>query len=75
MLLAALSPDELDADARRAQPGRAAAVHRPLRRSGCAAELTEVRARGWALADEELAPGVRSVAVPVRDGAGTCAPP
>ena len=33
-------------------------------------ELTEVRARGWALADEELAPGVRSVAVPVRDGAG-----
>jgi IclR family pca regulon transcriptional regulator len=26
--------------------------------------------RGWALADEELAPGVRSVAVPVRDGTG-----
>jgi IclR family pca regulon transcriptional regulator len=35
------------------------------------AELTQVRARGWALADEELAPGVRSVAVPVRDGSGT----
>ena len=34
-------------------------------------ELSEVRARGWALADEELAPGVRSVAVPVRDGTGT----
>jgi IclR family pca regulon transcriptional regulator len=34
------------------------------------AELTEVRARGWALADEELAPGVRSVAVPVRDREG-----
>ena len=34
------------------------------------AELTEIRARGWALADEELAPGVRSVAVPVRDGTG-----
>ena len=33
-------------------------------------ELVEVRARGWALADEELAPGVRSVAVPVRDGTG-----
>jgi IclR family pca regulon transcriptional regulator len=34
-------------------------------------ELAEIRARGWALADEELAPGVRSVAVPVRDGTGT----
>jgi IclR family pca regulon transcriptional regulator len=33
-------------------------------------ELVEVRARGWSLADEELAPGVRSVAVPVRDGTG-----
>jgi IclR family pca regulon transcriptional regulator len=33
-------------------------------------ELAQVRARGWALADEELAPGVRSVAVPVRDGHG-----
>jgi IclR family transcriptional regulator, pca regulon regulatory protein len=33
-------------------------------------ELAGVRARGWALADEELAPGVRSVAVPVRDGTG-----
>jgi IclR family pca regulon transcriptional regulator len=35
------------------------------------AELTTIRARGWALADEELAPGVRSIAVPVRDGAGS----
>jgi len=33
-------------------------------------ELVEVRARGWALADQELAPGVRSVAAPVRDGTG-----
>lgn len=32
--------------------------------------LVPTRARGWALADEELAPGVRSVAVPVRDGTG-----
>jgi IclR family pca regulon transcriptional regulator len=34
-------------------------------------ELRVVRARGWALADEELAPGIRSVAVPVRDGDGS----
>jgi IclR family transcriptional regulator, pca regulon regulatory protein len=33
-------------------------------------ELRTIRARGWALADEELAPGIRSVAVPVRDGDG-----
>jgi IclR family transcriptional regulator, pca regulon regulatory protein len=29
-----------------------------------------VRARGWALTDEQLAPGIRSVAVPLRDGDG-----
>ncbi|HEU4545490.1 MAG TPA: IclR family transcriptional regulator C-terminal domain-containing protein [Microlunatus sp.] len=34
------------------------------------AELVRVRAQGWALADEELAPGVRSVAAPVRDATG-----
>lgn len=33
-------------------------------------ELRAVRARGWAMADEELARGIRSVAVPVRDGDG-----
>ncbi|MER2135745.1 MAG: IclR family transcriptional regulator C-terminal domain-containing protein [Arthrobacter sp.] len=32
--------------------------------------LDAVRSQGWALADEELAPGVRSVAVPVADGSG-----
>src|ERR687893_1931882 len=69
VLLAALSPGELDAAL--AVPSRAGLppyIGRPadqLRR-----ELTEIRARGWALADEELAPGVRSVAVPVRDGRG-----
>ena len=38
--------------------------------SSCSRSSAQVRARGWALADEELAPGVRSVAVPVRDGTG-----
>ncbi|GAA2653181.1 IclR family transcriptional regulator domain-containing protein [Paractinoplanes durhamensis] len=32
--------------------------------------LREVRAKGWALADQDLAPGVRSVATGVRDGDG-----
>jgi IclR family transcriptional regulator, pca regulon regulatory protein len=35
-----------------------------------AAELTDVRARGWSLTDEQLAPGIRSVAAPLRDGDG-----
>jgi IclR family pca regulon transcriptional regulator len=30
--------------------------------------LNQVREQGWALADEELAPGIRSVSVGVRDG-------
>jgi IclR family pca regulon transcriptional regulator len=69
VLLAALSPEELEATL--AQPSRSGLppyIGRspdPLRD-----ELTEIRARGWALADEELAPGVRSVAVPVRDRNG-----
>ena len=69
VLLAALSPVELEATL--AQPSRAGLppyigrTAEQLRH-----ELVEVRARGWALADEELAPGVRSVAVPVRDRDG-----
>jgi IclR family pca regulon transcriptional regulator len=70
VLLAALDPDALRATM--AEPSRAglpAYIGRTPEQLDD--ELTAVRARGWALADEELAPGVRSVAVPVRDGAGT----
>ena len=69
VLLAALSPDDLAATL--AEPSRAGlgtVLHRPP--GDLAEELSVVRARGWALADEELARGVRSVAVPVRDGSG-----
>ncbi|MGA8245603.1 MAG: IclR family transcriptional regulator C-terminal domain-containing protein, partial [Nocardioides sp.] len=70
VLLAALSPDELAATL--AVPSRSG-LPRYIGRTDAQLheELTRVRARGWALADEELAPGVRSIAVPVRDGAGT----
>jgi IclR family pca regulon transcriptional regulator len=69
VLLAALSPEEL---ARTLQEPSRAGLPTYIGRTAeqLVDELTEVRARGWALADEELAPGVRSVAAPVRDGQG-----
>jgi IclR family pca regulon transcriptional regulator len=79
VLLAALPPDQVAAAL--AQPSRSGlppyigrvpkAPKVPNTPDQLRDELSEVRARGWALADEELAPGVRSVAVPVRDGTGT----
>jgi IclR family pca regulon transcriptional regulator len=33
-------------------------------------ELREVRAKGWALADQDLAPGIRSIATGIRDADG-----
>jgi IclR family pca regulon transcriptional regulator len=69
VLLAALSPDELSTTL--ATPSRAGLPPRSEpARDQLHQDLSQVRARGWALADEELAPGVRSVAVPVRDGTG-----
>jgi IclR family pca regulon transcriptional regulator len=70
VLLAALSPAELRSTL--AEPSRAGLPpYIGHTADQLESELTEVRARGWALADEELAPGIRSVAVPVRDGTGT----
>ena len=64
-----------------ALPDAAAYVKREPSRSGIVAkwqpsvaeldrELREVRARGWALADQDLAPGIRSIATGIRDGEG-----
>lgn len=70
VLLAALPPDRLDAVL--AQPSRSGLDPRwvPDRAERDAA-LREVRARGWAVTDEQLARGIRSVATPLRDGSGT----
>ena len=69
ILLAALPPAE--ADRVLAEPSRSGIVPRwQPDASERAAALREVRARGWALTDEQLAPGIRSVAVPLRDGDG-----
>ncbi|GAA1871223.1 IclR family transcriptional regulator C-terminal domain-containing protein [Pseudonocardia ailaonensis] len=67
--LAALPLDELDRVL--AEPTRSGLVPRwqPDRTERDAA-LREVRARGWALTDEQLTLGIRSVAAPLRDGSG-----
>ncbi|MFI5062759.1 MAG: IclR family transcriptional regulator C-terminal domain-containing protein [Streptosporangiales bacterium] len=69
VLLAALPPEA--AERVLAEPTRAGITPRwqpgPAER---AAELRQVRARGWALTDEQLAAGIRSVAAPLRDGDG-----
>ncbi|MCD4536363.1 helix-turn-helix domain-containing protein [Nocardioides sp. cx-169] len=68
VLLAALTAEEREQVL--ALPTRSGLAQPELDRDALEQELREVRARGWALADEELARGVRSVAVPVRDGEG-----
>ena len=69
VLLAALPSAELEAVL--AQPTRSGLVPRwqPDEAERDAA-LREVRARGWALTDEQLTLGIRSVAAPLRDGTG-----
>jgi IclR family pca regulon transcriptional regulator len=69
VLLAALDAAALDRTL--AEPSRSGLPPFPARdRSEIDDELATIRARGWALADEELAPGIRSVAAPVRDRTG-----
>jgi IclR family transcriptional regulator, pca regulon regulatory protein len=69
VLLAALPPGE--AERVLAEPSRSGITPRSQPDAEQrAAALREVRARGWALTDEELAAGIRSVAAPLRDGEG-----
>lgn len=66
VLLAALPPDELERIL--AMPGRSGIT--PLWQPSVEERdqvLCEVRTRGWALTDEHLARGIRSIAAPVRD--------
>lgn len=67
VLLAALSPKQLEQAL--AEPSRSGIT--PLWKPDVEERdqvLREVREQGWALTDEHLAPGIRSIATPVRDG-------
>ena len=67
VLLAELTPIELERVL--AEPGRSGIT--PLWQPDVEERnqiLDEVRTRGWALTDEHLAHGIRSIAAPVRDG-------
>src|SRR5689334_8494281 len=69
VLLASLPADELAAVL--AEPSRSGITARwQPSADDLDASLREVRAKGWALADQDLAPGIRSVATGVRDGDG-----
>ncbi len=68
VLLAALEMADLARTL--AEPSRSGVPVAPCDLDELEAELRAVRAQGWALADEELAPGIRSIAVPLRDGDG-----
>jgi IclR family transcriptional regulator, pca regulon regulatory protein len=69
VLLAALSPAELAAILAESSRSGITARWQPSA-ADLEASLREVRAKGWALADQDLAPGIRSVATGVRDGDG-----
>ncbi|SDK62204.1 IclR family transcriptional regulator domain-containing protein [Nonomuraea jiangxiensis] len=69
VLLAALPPAE--AERVLAEPSRSGIEPRwRPEASECEAVLRTVRAKGWAVTDQQLALGIRSVAAPLRDGLG-----
>jgi IclR family transcriptional regulator, pca regulon regulatory protein len=69
VLLAALTPDQLSEVL--ATPSRSGLTPRwQPERDELDAALRDVRAKGWAVTDQDLALGIRSVAAPVRNGHG-----
>jgi IclR family pca regulon transcriptional regulator len=69
VLLADLDPAELDEVL--ALPSASGVIPRVvLSRSELDESLAEIRDRGWALSDELLSLGIRSIAAPVRDASG-----
>lgn len=69
VLLSALSEDEL-ADYLRAAPFPERAPHTPVSAEAIEHRVKTARADGIAIGDEELEPGLLSIAVPLRDATG-----
>lgn len=67
--LAGLSDDDLTAYLKRVDLKRLTA-HTLATEAELRGELARIRAQGWALVDQELEEGLRSVAVPIRDRDG-----
>ncbi|MGC5010831.1 IclR family transcriptional regulator [Streptosporangium sp. DT93] len=69
VLLAWLAPDDLDAYLGRVELRRLTAktITSP---AALRAELERIRAQGWAMVDQELEEGLRSIAAPVRERSG-----
>jgi IclR family pca regulon transcriptional regulator len=70
VLLAGLEAAQLDdvLDRSDLQPLTPETIHEP---AALRAELARVRNQGWAIVDQELEAGLRSVAAPIRDRSGT----
>lgn len=69
VLLASLSPDQLDDALCVPSLSSVKPAWQPSRRE-IDDELSAVRAQGWALTDQQLAPAIRSIAAPIRNGDG-----
>lgn len=69
VLLAGLPPDRLDDYLARAEL-RPLTPHTAASPAALRAALDEVRAQGWAMVDQELEEGLRSIAAPIRDRTG-----
>lgn len=73
LLLAYVDAGEVDRRITDEDLGTCRGPHAMRTLEGLAQELSEIRQRGWALQDEEVAHGLRSVAAPVRDPSGVVA--
>lgn len=68
IMLAALEPEELEALLIKTPPVQLTA--RALPAQAVRSEIEAARQRGWSLVDQELEPGLRSLAAPVTDASG-----